>query len=130
MRTFCTVLLGLVLLAGCGGGGGDPRVKSSGGLQAQFAPVPDPPRTGHDSGFVVTLTQNGSPVGGAVVNIATFFKGLNQTGPVATCRETMPGRYEATEVSTGMGGKWEAEVSVSRPNQPDAKFTFPFEVAK
>ena len=129
MRTLTFVLLGLLLAAGCGGRG-DPRLQSSGGLQAQCTPVPDPPRTGHDSGFVITLTQNGAPVQEAGVVIATFFKGLNQTGPVATCRETTPGRYEATEVSTGMGGKWEAEVTVSRSNQPNVKFTFPFEVGK
>jgi hypothetical protein len=85
---------------------------------------------GHDSGFAVTLAEKGAPVTGATVNMAFFYRTLNQTGPTATCAEAAPGRYEASEVSTGMNGQWEAEVTVTRANQPDVRFTFPFHVAK
>jgi YtkA-like protein len=122
--------LALLLVTGCGGKGGDPRVRTSGGLTAQFAPVPDPPRVGHDSSFAVALTENNAPVTGATVNLALFYRSLNQTGPTATCSETSPGRYEAADLSTGMNGNWEAEVTVARPGKPEARFTFPFTVAK
>jgi hypothetical protein len=124
-----TLILGMLLLAGCGGAK-NPRHQAAGGVTGDFAPVPDPPRVGLDSGFVVTLSQNGAPLTGAQVSIATFFRGLNQTGPTGTFNETAPGRYEATGLTTGMNGKWEAEVVVSRSNQPDVKLTFPFTVAK
>jgi hypothetical protein len=125
-------LLALLLAAGGCGGKKDenPRVRTTGGIQGQFAPNPDPPRVGLDSGFAVTLTQNGAPVTGANVNFAFFFKSMNQAGPTAVGSETSPGRYEASGVTTGMNGKWEAEVTVSRSNQPDVKLTFPFTVAR
>jgi len=127
-------LVGFLLLfsaPGCGGKkAGDPRTRTSGSLTAHFTPEPNPPHVGHDSGFAFTLTEGGNPVAGASVQLATFFKGLNQTGPTATMFESAPGRYEARDLSTGMNGRWEAVVTVSRPNQPDARFTFPFHVAK
>lgn len=130
-----SVLLGVsaaVLLVGCGGKekGTDARVRSVGALHARLETNPDPPRVGHDSGFAVILTENNAPVTGARVNLALFYKSMNQPGPTASCTETAPGRYEATELSTGMNGKWEAAVTVSRQSQPDARLDIPFSVAK
>jgi hypothetical protein len=133
MRAACLASFCVLLIAGCGGharDGAAGRTQTSGTLTAQFIPVPDPPRVGHDSSFAVTLTENGQPAAGARINLAFFYRSLNQTGPTATCTETAPGRYEASEVSTGMNGRWEAEAVISRANQPDVKLTFPFSVAK
>jgi hypothetical protein len=130
IRPSTSILVLALLVPGCGGKPADPRVQTVSGMTAQFAPVPDPPHVGHDSGFTVALAENGAPVQGARVQIATFFKGLNQTGPAGPMMEAGPGRYQASELSTGMNGKWEAVVTVSRANQPDAQFKFPFTVAK
>lgn len=130
MRKLVTILLGCLALAGCGGKQGDERTQASGGLTAQFAPVPDPPQVGHDSAFAVTLAEGGQPVRGASVQAQFVFKGLNQQGPSASFIEASPGRYEANEVSTGMNGKWEAQVTITRAGKPAAQFTFPFAVAK
>ena len=131
MRALEMILVGIVL-AGCGRSSslGDSRTRTVGSLTAQLTPEPDPPRVGHDSGFVVTVAENGSPVSGAAVRMDTAFTGLNQTGPSAVLTETSPGRYEAREVSTGMNGKWEATVTITRINQPDVQLTFPFTVGK
>ncbi len=132
MRGVFPGLLAVVLTAGCGGKekGTDERVRSVGVLQARLETNPDPPRVGHDSGFAVILTENNAPITGARVNLALFYKSMNQPGPTASCTETAPGRYEANELSTGMNGKWEAAVTVSRQSQPDARFDIPFSVAK
>jgi hypothetical protein len=125
------LLLVLALPGGCRGGAtSDPGAASSGSLEAQFTPMPNPPTVGHDSAFAVTLTDSGVPVSGASVHLALFFKSMNQAGPDAMCSEVAPGRYEATGLSTGMHGRWEAEVSVTRAGQPDARFNFPFSVAR
>jgi len=107
-----------------------PRTQTNAGVTATFAAQPDPPRVGHDSNFSLTLTEGGAPLAGARVNFAFFFRGLNQTGPTAVGHESSPGFYEAREVSTGMGGKWEVEVVVTRPAGGQAQFTFPFTVSK
>ena len=119
-----------LLSAGCGGGKSESRTQKVGALTAVFLPTPDPPSVGRDSGFSLTLTEGGAPVSGARVHMEFNFIGLNQEGPRIDAAETAPGQYTANEVSTGMGGKWEAAVTISRSNQPDAKFTFPFHVHK
>ena len=124
------LILALFLLAGCGGKPADPLTKASGSLTAKLATDPKPPRVGHDNNFTVTLTENGAPVTRAQVEIALFFRALNQEGPKAPCIEGDPGSYSAAELSTGMNGSWEAEVKVQREGQPDANFTFPFRVAR
>jgi len=131
MRCVYVPLL-LLVLAGCGGGQAKapPGTQTSGTLTAQLKPDPDPPQVGHDTSFVVTLTDAGQPVAGATVVIDLSFKSLNQKGPSGTCTEGAPGRYEVRDLSTGMNGRWEAAVTVSRGNLPDAKFTFPFFVHK
>jgi hypothetical protein len=64
------------------------------------------------------------------MHIALPFSTLNQQGPTGTLASTTPGRYEVHDLSTGMNGRWEAEVTVARANLPDAKFTFPFTVVQ
>src|SRR3954453_22709145 len=112
MRRVSALLFAALLLAGCGGSKADSRVQKAGTVQAQFAPVPDPPHVGHDSGFTVTLTDNGQPVTGAKVHIQLLFKSFNQTGPSADMTEPAPGLYQGQELSTGMAGLWEADVTV------------------
>lgn len=85
---------------------------------------------GHDNTFSVTLTDGPAKVTGAQVGFAFFFKGLNQTGPTATCTETAPGVYTAREISAGMAGSWEVEATVTRPGHPAVKLTLPFRVAQ
>ena len=122
-------------VAGCGGAKEpDPHTQTTNGIQADFGAQPDPPTVGHDNTFVLTLSRSGQPVTGEVVNVQFLFKGLNKEGPAAVCSESQPGRYEAREISTGMGGKWEAVYTLSRSSpgaaapQTDAQFTFPFDV--
>ena len=118
-------------LAGCRGADKvDPRLAKVGTLEGRLVPMPDPPHVGHDSGFAVVLTDGGRPLTGARVVIALFFKTMNQAGPTAPCQEVSPGRYEALELSTGMAGKWEAQLAVSRTAQPDAQLKFTFQVER
>jgi len=124
-------LLVVTLVCGCGGGNAlPPGTAKSGSLTGQLTTSPTPARVGLDTIFVVTLSDGGAPVTGANVNIALFFRGLNQTGPTSPCSPTAPGRYETPGLVTGMAGKWEAEVTVSRPNHPDARLTLSFNVAR
>lgn len=121
----------LLVLPGCGGRADvAPNTRTASGISATFTPDPNPPRVGHDSGFVVTLAEEGQPVTGGAVHIQLLFSTLNQQGPSGVCAETAPGRYEVKDLSTGMNGRWDAAVTVSRANKPDAKFSFPFTVQK
>jgi hypothetical protein len=129
MKRFLFLAVILLALPGCRPAP-EPRTLTDAGVTAVFGMTPEPPRVGHDSGFSVTLTEGGRPVTGATVNFAFFFRGLNQTGPTAVGTEASPGVYEAREISTGMGGKWEAEIAVTRPAGAPARFTFPFTVSK
>lgn len=131
MRCVYVLLLALAI-AGCTGGKAkEPaNVRTVGGLTARFATDPHPPRVGHDSSFAVALSESGQPVAGATVLMDLAFKSLDQKGPSGSCTETSPGQYEVRDLSTGMNGRWEAAVTVSRGNLPDAKFTFPFFVHK
>ncbi|MFN3652061.1 MAG: FixH family protein [Armatimonadota bacterium] len=105
--------------------------QTQGTLTADFATQPAPPRVGHDTAFVLTLADSGQPVTGAQVEVATSYLSFSeQQGPTVQLMEAAPGHYEAREVSTGLQGKWEAHVTVARPGHPEAKFTFPFSVAK
>jgi hypothetical protein len=118
----------LAALPGCGGEKPAPREQTLQGLQARFGSRPDPPAVGHDNTFTLALAERGQPLSGARVTGRFFFKGLNREGPTASFLERAPGTYEAPEVSTGMKGKWEATITVSRDAQPDATFVFPFTV--
>lgn len=116
------------LLAGCSHA--PTGSATSGSVKATLSSVPSPPVVGHDNTFSVTVTDGAQKVTGAQVGLAFFFKGLNQTGPTATCTETAPGVYTAREISAGMAGAWEVEVMVSRPGHPPVKLTLPFRVAQ
>jgi hypothetical protein len=122
----------VLVLAGCASGKakGPSNSQSVGALSARFSTDPTPPRVGHDSSFAVALTESGQPVPGAVVLMDLSFKSLDQKGPSGSCTEVSPGHYEVRDLSTGMNGRWEAAVTVSRGNLPDAKFNFPFFVHK
>jgi hypothetical protein len=117
----------VLFAAGCGSKGGG---SSAGSISGTLSSTPSPPVVGHDNSFTLTLTDGGKPLTAAKVDVAFFFKGLNQAGPTATCTESSPGAYEAREVSCGMGGKWEVEATVTPPGKPSAKLTLPFTVAK
>lgn len=133
MRCVYVPLLALVsVLAGCAGGKAkEPaNTRTVGALSARLTTDPDPPQVGHDSSFALTLNESGQPVTGATVVLDLSFKSLDQKGPSGSCTETSPGHYEVRDLSTGMNGRWEAAVTVSRGNLPDAKFTFPFFVHK
>ena len=131
MRYASLLVAGLLLAAGCGGKkDSDPTTRKSGTLTAHLTPNPDPPSVGHDAGFILTLSQNGQPVSAARVGIALFYKNLNQTGPTNIFSEEAPGTYRVRELSLGMGGRWDAEVTVSRDSQPDVKLIFPFTTSK
>lgn len=119
------------LMIGCGGKkAGDSRTQTVAGVTGRFAPTPDPPSVGLDSNFTVALSESGKPLTGMTVNFALFFRSLNQTGPTGTAFESSRGEYTITGLTTGMNGKWEAEVTASRSDRPDVKFTFPFSVSK
>jgi len=123
--------LALPAVAGCAGPKkGSDRIQEAGTLTGTLVPSPDPPRVGLDTDFGVILTDRGTPVIGAQVAIALFFRSMNQAGPTAVCTAVAPGRYLASALTTGMNGRWEAVVTISRPSQPDAQLTFPFLVAK
>jgi hypothetical protein len=130
MRFMVSCLAALLVLAGCGGKGSSGGGPGAGGVQAQM--TTDPPKlgVGHDSSFSFTLTEGGAPVAGARVFVALGFKGLNKEGPTGFCTEAAPGRYEIRDLSTGMNGRWEAALTVSRANQPDVHLKLPFLVHK
>src|SRR5947209_8383373 len=111
MRRACLLLCVALLLAGCASApaGGPQKI---GTLTVEFHPDPDPPHAGLDTNFIVPLKDASGPVSGATVHVQLYFKGLNQTGPSGDAAEKSPGRYETGPLVTGMGGKWEAEVTV------------------
>ena len=125
-----TALASVWLVTGCGGGEKDTMSATSGTLTAQLSSNPSPPKSGHDSSFTVTLSDNGTPLTGAQVRTEFFFLGLNQEGPKLPATETAPGQYTVNEVSIGMGGKWKVDVYVARGGQPEVKLSIPFKAGK
>ena len=129
MRFTIPCLVVLLVCAGCGGGKHGSG-SAAGGLTAVLTTDPATLSVGHDSSFIFNLTEKGTPVSGAKVFVQLLFKGLNQEGPNGTCTEAGPGRYEIRDLSTGMNGRWEAALTVTRANQPDVHLTRPFLVHK
>jgi len=66
----------------------------------------------------------GRPVTGARVTIATQHLGMNHGVSTNEAEAVAPGRYVAERVAMGMGGTWQAGVTVEQPGEMPVEVTF------
>jgi hypothetical protein len=135
---FGIALLGSLLAASCGGGGGQPdnnmgnmskpapaaeapaAAAATGNVDVTLMTEPDPPRTG-EATFDAMVTQGGQPVTDADVSVALFMAAMpsmnmpEMKNSVALKHEGN-GRYRGTG-TVMMAGSWDATVSVKRGGQ-------------
>lgn len=78
---------------------------------------------------VLTVTvkdESGQPVTGAEVTLKTKSLAMDHGISSYTAKSTKPGVYVASDVSLGMGGKWQTEVMIGRPGTGRADVVFVF----
>lgn len=76
---------------------------------------------------VLTLTikePGGKPLTGATVTLRTWSLEMNHGISSYTAKMTKPGVYVASDVSLGMSGKWQVEVTIGRPGAGKAQADF------
>ncbi len=66
----------------------------------------------------------GRPVTGATVRIETQHLEMNHGVSTDEAEAAAPGRYVAEWVGMGMGGTWQADVTIERPDEPPVTVTF------
>ncbi len=66
----------------------------------------------------------GAPVDDATVLVLNQHLEMNHGVSITEAAHTGSGRYQATKVPMGMGGHWQVEVQVTRPNQPTVAAVF------
>lgn len=66
----------------------------------------------------------GRPVSGATVTIATQHLEMNHGVSTNEAEAAAPGRYVAERVAMGMGGTWQAEVTLEQPGEAPVEVTF------
>ncbi len=66
----------------------------------------------------------GRPVTGATVRIETQHLEMNHGVSTDEAAAEVPGRFVAERVGMGMGGTWQADVTIERPDEPPVTVTF------
>jgi len=73
---------------------------------------------------VEVFDDAGAPVYDATVLVLNQHLEMNHGVSITEAAHAGSGRYEATKVPMGMGGHWQVEVQVTRPNQPTVAAVF------
>lgn len=89
---------------------------------------PDPPRP-EATTFRLTVRQDGRAVTGAKVCMTANMPDMQHPGVNTLTKEGPGGRYE-TVLQFGMGGSWEAAITIAEPGKPAVSVTVPIEVAQ
>lgn len=97
---------------------------AAGGLQVRLEAASD--QAGPGTLTVLVADPTCGPVSGATVTISTQSLDMNMGVETNQAAEQAPGRYVATGVALGMGGRWKADVKIERPGQPPVTAEFLF----